>query len=160
MEFNVRQARTEDAAAIAGLVNALARELGAKSSLMSAQKVEQDFINDNNGLCVHVGVSQGVVVAYALHHIAYESSQACKGRYLSDLYVARMARRRGVASALFARVAKITADEGGEFIWWIGKEVEGAARPFYTKISNINQNVKSYAVAQTHFENLVRSDSN
>lgn len=154
----IRLARSGDAQAIADLANELGRQSGASGAAMDRQRVTVDLIDADNGLDVLVAELDLTIVAYALHHIGYETAHGAKGRYLSDLFVAPAARRKGVATALIARIAKITRDEGGEFLWWLGKQETEAARALYARLANVSEPVTAYAATDDDFHRLADAD--
>ncbi len=60
----------------------------------------------------------GEAAGIALYHWTFSTFLAKHGRWLEDLWVEPRFRRRGVAKALFARLAKDTLAEGGGRLAW------------------------------------------
>ncbi|MEO1688046.1 MAG: GNAT family N-acetyltransferase, partial [Pseudomonadota bacterium] len=96
----------------------------------------------------------GRVAGMALHLFAYETAYAQRGRYLQDIAVFPWARRRGVARALIARLAALTRDEGGMFLWWMNMDTMPEGRALYRKICDQEATVVSFAVTQSRFQAL------
>lgn len=154
----LRPAVPKDAAAIAALVNLIGARSGGTGQAMTAEIVDRNLIAGDPGLSVLVAEVDGAVVGIALHTVAYETAFAAKGRYLSDLAVDPAHRRRGVARALLARLARLTRDEGGEFLWWVGKDSLPDGAELYRRIADTTQPVTAYAVTREAFEALLTLD--
>ena len=60
----------------------------------------------------------GEPAAIALYHWTFSTFLAKPGRWLEDLWVEPQFRRRGIAKALFARLAAATLAEGGGRLAW------------------------------------------
>lgn len=60
----------------------------------------------------------GEPAAMALYHWTFSTFLAKPGRWLEDLWVEPQFRRRGIAKALFARLAADTLAEGGGRLAW------------------------------------------
>ena len=129
----IRDATDDDAEAIAELANGLAKVTNQGPGAMTIQKVQQGLIR-GDGLSVIVGEIDGAVQGYALYSVAYETAQAARGLYLSDLYVAERARRSGLARALMAELAQRCVADQGEFIWWIMLPGNKPAARFYASL--------------------------
>lgn len=154
----IRTAIASDADAIARFANALGCETGGDGTAMTADEVHRTFIEDDNDLHVLVAELAGEPVGYALHSVAYETAFAAKGRYLSDLYVASDARGRGIARALMARLARLTRDEGGSFLWWIAKPNMPDGLTLYGQVADVSDPVTAFASTGDHFEALLAQD--
>jgi GNAT superfamily N-acetyltransferase len=61
---------------------------------------------------------EGEPAGMALYHWTFSTFLARHGRWLEDLWVEPRFRRRGIARALFARLAKDTLAEGGGRLAW------------------------------------------
>jgi GNAT superfamily N-acetyltransferase len=67
-----------------------------------------------------VAVIDGIIVAYAATFGAYSTFLARPTLYLEDLFVAPAARRRGVATAILARLEAVARERGcGRFEWTV-----------------------------------------
>lgn len=72
---------------------------------------------------------QGRVVAYAAHFETYSTFRARSTLYLEDLFVHPDARRRGIGTAMMARLREIATDRGcGRFEWTVLDWNEGAQK--------------------------------
>lgn len=74
-------------------------------------------------------------LGHALFWRAYYTEEAVAGAFLSDLYVAPEARRRGVGLALLGGFARWTKAAGGVYGFWQILESNAAARDFYRPIA-------------------------
>lgn len=61
---------------------------------------------------------EGEAAGIALYHWTFSTFLARHGRWLEDLWVEPRFRRRGIARALFARLARDTLAEGGGRLAW------------------------------------------
>jgi GNAT superfamily N-acetyltransferase len=61
---------------------------------------------------------EGEPAGMALYHWTFSTFLARHGRWLEDLWVEPRFRRRGIARALFARLARDTLAEGGRRLAW------------------------------------------
>jgi GNAT superfamily N-acetyltransferase len=61
---------------------------------------------------------EGEPAGMALYHWTFSTFLARHGRWLEDLWVEPRFRRRGIARALFARLARDTLEEGGGRLAW------------------------------------------
>lgn len=153
--LKIRLAAAADAAGLAQLANALAEALGGKGDAMTAENARALIEDEGLGLTAHVAEFGGDLVGYALHRPDYETSAGQKGRYVSDLYVAPSARRRGVAKALLSRAAAMAADEGGTYLWWVSLPENKNAARLYDDLADIRNPVTSYAATQGRFKALL-----
>lgn len=82
-----------------------------------------------------VGTLDGTVVGFV--HFLYHRSCWSIGDYcyLQDLYVARQARRRGVAKALIGSVEEIARKSGASRLYWLTKENNHEAQALYNRVA-------------------------
>jgi GNAT superfamily N-acetyltransferase len=76
-----------------------------------------------------------VGIAHYLFHAQTWSSDVC---YLQDLFTAREARGRGVATALIEGVAQAARARGAAKYYWMTKEDNRTARALYDRIARFN----------------------
>lgn len=154
---HIRIAEPRDAEAIAEMANALARHVGVGGASMTARTtLDALFATPPTGLEAHVAVLErdAPPIGYAMHHIAYESAYAAKGRYLSDLFVSPSARGLGAGRALMRAVARRADAEGGAFIWWVTTQSEGAAHRLYAQVADIRETATCCAATGAAFRVL------
>lgn len=115
----LRDATPADVPTIARFVRALAEyeKLGHE-----ARGTEADFHAAIFGVPARAGCLiaevDGAPAGMALYHWTFSTFLARHGRWLEDLWVEPAFRRRGIAKALFARLAKETLAEGGRRLAW------------------------------------------
>ncbi len=117
----VRPARREDAPAFLGLVRALAdfEKLPGPDDT-AAQRLLDDAFGDKPRYEIFVADVDGQVGAYAIFFHTYSTFRARPTLFLEDLFVHPRARRRGVASALLARLRALAVERGcGRFEWMV-----------------------------------------
>ncbi|MEM1312986.1 MAG: GNAT family N-acetyltransferase [Pseudomonadota bacterium] len=154
MSVHIREAEDRDAAALAALANLVGERVHGGAGAMTEEIVLRDVLTPATELRALVAEVEGEVAGMALHLFAYETAFAARGRYLQDIAVFPGARRRGVARALIAALARLTRDEGGEFLWWMNMDTMPEGRALYRKICDEEAAVRSFAVTRGRFQAL------
>ena len=115
----IREATPNDVPTIARFVRALAEY---ERLAHEAVGTEADFHDAIFGATQRAGCLvaewEGEPAAIALYHWTFSTFLAKPGRWLEDLWVEPRFRRRGIAKALFARLAQDTLAEGGGRLAW------------------------------------------
>lgn len=117
----VRPATRADAPAVVGLVRALAEfeRLPSPTDEAAARFVEHGF-GARPWFETLVAELDGALVAYALHFTTYSTFAMRPTLFLEDLFVLPHARRRGIATALMARLRALAVERGcGRFEWMV-----------------------------------------
>ena len=158
--LTLRAATPADAEAVARLLNILAPEVSGAPGIMTAEIARRDILSGALSLRAELAELQGfdAPVGLAVHGPAYETAYAARGRYLQDLVVAPEARRQGVAEALIARLARLTRDEGGGFLWWINPDDMPSGRGLYQRVADIEERSSSFALTREAFQRLADTD--
>jgi len=151
----VRDAAPRDAERIARMANRLALLTAGVAGRMTPARVETDLIR-RPGLGCLVAERDGVAAGYALYTEAYETAYAARGLYLSDLYVMAEARRRGLARALMAEIARRAEAGGGQFVWWVVAPGGEEAHAFYDGLGATREEVAARALFDAPFARLKR----
>lgn len=149
----VRDARPEDAAAVAHMANELAKLTAGRRGMMTPARVLADLI-EGEGLGLVVALRGGAALGYALYTVAYETVFAARGLYLTDLYVIPEARRQGLARAILAELARRAEADGGRYIWWVTTPGNETANAVYDALGAIRDPVLARAVFDAPFERL------
>lgn len=115
----IREATPADVPAISRFVRALAEY---EMLTHEARGTEADFHAAIFGTPQRAGCLiaevDGEPAGIALYHWTFSTFLARHGRWLEDLWVEPRFRRRGIAKALFARLARDTLAEGGGRLAW------------------------------------------
>jgi GNAT superfamily N-acetyltransferase len=117
----IRLARPADAPAFIALVRALAdfEKLPGPDEVAAARLVEHGF-GPAPRFELLVAELAGDIVAYALFFSTYSTFRAKPTLFLEDLFVHPRARRRGLATALLARLRALAVERGcGRFEWMV-----------------------------------------
>ncbi len=120
-EVVVRAAEPADGPAFLALVRALAEyeKLPPPDAAAEARLIDHAF-SANPRYELWVATIDGAVIAYAATFAAYSTFLARPTLYLEDLFVAPSARRRGVATAMLARLEAVARERGcGRFEWTV-----------------------------------------
>ena len=121
MSVAIRFARREDAPAFIGLIQALAdfEKLPGPDDAARARLVEDAF-GPAPKYEVLVAEVDGQVSSYAIFFPTYSTFRAKPTLFLEDLFVHPRARRRGVATAMLARLRELAEERGcGRFEWMV-----------------------------------------
>ena len=120
-EVVVRQARPADGPAFLALVRALAEfEKLAPPDAAAEARLIDDAFGARPLFELWVAEISDDVIAYAATFTAYSTFLARPSLYLEDLFVAPRARRRGVATAMLARLEAVARERGcGRFEWTV-----------------------------------------
>jgi GNAT superfamily N-acetyltransferase len=117
----VRPAVPADGPAFLALVRALAEfeQLPPPDEAAQARLIEHAF-GDPHRYELWVATIEGTVVAYAATFTTYSTFLAKPTLFLEDLFVSPTARRRGVATAVLARLEAAARERGcGRFEWMV-----------------------------------------
>ncbi|WP_374447766.1 GNAT family N-acetyltransferase [Stella sp.] len=113
---------------------ALSREEGDPVRFITADKLLAAGFGRRPEFRTHIAELAGRPVGYTFDHDAYSSCYCERGIFLVDLYVVPRARRRGVARALLAAVARAGRRRRRTFIWWTSIPGNAGAHAFYAGI--------------------------
>ena len=96
------------------------------------REIEAADIAAPGGACVTLVAEEGgAVVGFLLHAVAYDLWSRTRGANLLEVYVARVARRRGAGKALLAELARRTLAGGGRWISWTMSNTNASGHAFY-----------------------------
>ncbi len=119
MKENIRRARPEDAAEIAGMIHALAEfERAAEQCTVTETQISAALFGHSPIVHGHVADVDGEVAAMALWFVNFSTWDGVAGIYLEDLFVRPGFRRRGLARALLAALARECLDQGYTRLSW------------------------------------------
>jgi GNAT superfamily N-acetyltransferase len=115
----IREAVASDVPTIARFVRALAEfEKLAHEAVGTDADFHAALFGDPQRAGCLMAEWDGEPAAMALYHWTFSTFLARPGRWLEDLWVEPQFRRRGIAKALFARLAADTLAEGGGRLAW------------------------------------------
>lgn len=154
MSLVVRAAVAADTETLAALCRDLNRALDEPANRATAAVLQRHGFGETPAFEAFIAELDGAVAGYALYHDSFESSFAERGLYLADLYVAESARRRGVARALMAAVAREARSRGGSFLWWVSKPWNREAQALYRALGASEEPVLAHALTGEQFEVL------
>jgi GNAT superfamily N-acetyltransferase len=134
----VRAMRRRDVPAVVAMMKGLVREIRKHGEHAPGRVTVDKILRFGFGRDRWFGVLLATIdaepVGYALHHRGYETDDATRVLYLSDLYVKPAARRLGVARALMGAMAQECARSGAEEILWRVHAKNRDGRTFYRGI--------------------------
>lgn len=125
--FSIRPGRREDGPAFIALIRALAdfEKLPGPTEEAAARLIEDAFGNAPRYELLLAeldgdGDGDGDVVAYAIFFHTYSTFLAKPTLFLEDLFVHPRARRKGIATAMLARLRALAEERGcGRFEWFV-----------------------------------------
>ena len=120
MSLHIREAIPADVSEMLAFVRELAEYERAPDSAIAT---EADFLRDGFGSrpvfqCL-IAEWEGKPAGFALYFPFYSTWRGNAGLHLEDLFVRPGFRRRGIAKALFARLAAIALERGDRFQWHV-----------------------------------------
>ncbi|MCV7090294.1 GNAT family N-acetyltransferase [Mycobacterium interjectum] len=119
MTQNIRRAIPADAAAITGMIHALAEfERAAEQCTVTETQISAALFGDSPAVHGHVAEVDGEIAAMALWFVNFSTWDGVAGIYLEDLFVRPGFRRRGLARALLAALAAECLDNGYTRLSW------------------------------------------
>ena len=118
--LNIREATPADVPEMLAFIRELAEYERAPEAAIAT---EADLLRDGFGprpvfQCL-IAEWNGAPAAMALYLPFYSTWRGNAGIHLEDLFVRPEFRRRGIAKALFARLAQITLERGDRFQWHV-----------------------------------------
>ena len=118
--LNIREATPADVPEILALIRDLAIYERQPDAVVAT---EADLLRDGFGPrpvfeCL-IAEWEGKPAGFALYIPFYSTWRGNAGTHLEDLFVRPAYRRRGIAKALFARLAQITLQRGDRFQWHV-----------------------------------------
>ncbi|MEB3982199.1 GNAT family N-acetyltransferase [Mycobacterium sp. 663a-19] len=119
MSVNIRRAAPEDSADIADMIHALAEfERAPEQCTVTETTISAALFGDSPTVHGHVAEVGGQVAAMALWFLSFSTWDGVAGIYLEDLFVRPRFRRRGLARALLAALARECLDNGYTRLSW------------------------------------------
>jgi GNAT superfamily N-acetyltransferase len=135
MEFSIRSAAREDAAALIELSEEFSDYLRRQGSPAESSFDAEPYLRDGFGpdpaffgLVADTGTE---LLGYLLYHGGYELDDAARILYVIDLYVRKDARRQGVGRALMHEAASVCRKLGGSQLYWSAYKTNPLALRFY-----------------------------
>jgi GNAT superfamily N-acetyltransferase len=150
----IRPAVEADAEVIAQLANQLSRHEGLGDEIFSGARVREDGFGDDPAFCVVLAELAGEVVGYALYQDFYNSDPACRGLWLSDLFVVDGSRGRRIGRRLLADVARRAVKKGACCLWWGVRAANHRARAFYAALGARDEDARILELDRAALEAL------
>ncbi len=119
MTENIRRAIPQDAADIADMIHALAEfERAAEQCTVTETQISTALFGNSPTVHGHVAEVDGRIAAMALWFVSFSTWDGVAGIYVEDLFVRPGFRRRGLARALLAALARECVDKDYTRLSW------------------------------------------
>ncbi len=119
MTTHIRRAIPRDVSAITTMIHELARfERAADRCTVAEPQISAALFDEPATLRGHVAEVDGETAAMALWFLNFSTWDGVAGVYLEDLFVRPRFRRRGLANALLAALARECLDNGYTRLSW------------------------------------------
>jgi GNAT superfamily N-acetyltransferase len=120
-DVTLREGRRADGPAILSLVQSLAEfEWLPGPDDAAAARFLADAFGERPFFETLVAERDGDILAYAIHFTTYSTFRMQPTLFLEDLFVHPRARRRGIATAVMARLRALAVERGcGRFEWMV-----------------------------------------
>ena len=116
----IREARPEDVPEMLLFIRELAEyERQPQAAVATAADLLRDGFGDKPVFQCLIAEWDGQPAAMALYFPFYSTWRGNAGIHLEDLFVRPQYRRKGIAKALFARLAAIALERGDRFQWHV-----------------------------------------
>ncbi|MGF1477703.1 MAG: GNAT family N-acetyltransferase [Geminicoccaceae bacterium] len=142
----IRQARVEDADAIAAMTRNFNKEEGGAGRIETVQIHELCF-SDRPFYRALVADDGATLVGYALIMPYFDMMPCAWCSYMEDLYVIPMRRNQGIGWLLIAAVAKMAVAEGLNNLYWHALPANTGARRFYASTGAVEGTAIPLALA-------------
>jgi GNAT superfamily N-acetyltransferase len=118
--LHIREATPSDVPEMLAFIRELAEyERQPEAAVATAEDLLRDGFGPRPVFQCLIAEWDGAPAAMALYIPFYSTWRGNAGVHLEDLFVRPQFRRRGIAKALFARLAQITLDRGDRFQWHV-----------------------------------------
>lgn len=155
--LRVRAMTAEDAGRVVEMIAALSAHEGAPPPPMDRKALVVWSLGEEARFSALVAEIGGAVIGYALFHDGFHIGRGRPGTLLMDLYVEPAHRRRRIARALIAEVARATVGRGGDWITWQAHPRNVEALTFYESIGARRYAAADYELADRAFDTIVES---
>ena len=119
MKESIRRAMPGDTADITEMIHALAEfECAAEQCTVTETQISTALFVNSPTVYGHVAEVDGEIAAVALWFVNFSTWDGVAGIYLEDLFVRPRFRRRGLARALLAALARECLDNGYTRLSW------------------------------------------
>jgi ribosomal protein S18 acetylase RimI-like enzyme len=153
----LRTAEPADTPLLARFLDGLLIDVGLPRRPGAAEQFCADGFGRDPAFTAIIAERAGTPVGYTLFWPTYDTESACRGGWLSDLYVAPEARGHGVARQLLAEVARRTAARDGRYLVWLVHTSNHGARAFYRRYAEEWHDGLACVCAGERFEALADS---
>ncbi|WPZ36651.1 GNAT family N-acetyltransferase [Thalassobaculum sp. OXR-137] len=154
-DFRIRPMQEADADRVIAMIAALSAHEGAPPPPMDAAELIRWSLGDDARFSALVAERRGRVVGYALFHESFHIGRGRPGSALMDLFVDRGHRRRGIARALLAAVARTTLARQGDWMTWQAHPRNVEALTFYEAIGARRFAAADFEMADKALERLI-----
>lgn len=131
----LRTADAADVPLLARFLDAMLVDIGLPRRPDAAARFRADGFGRDPAFTAVIAERSGAPVGYALFWPTYDTESACRGGWLSDLYVVPEARGHGIARQLLAEAARRTAARDGRYLVWLVHASNHGARAFYRRFA-------------------------
>jgi GNAT superfamily N-acetyltransferase len=130
---SLRPATPDDTPLLARFLDAMLIDIGLPRRPGAAERFRADGFGRDPAFTALIAERAGAPAGYALFWPTYDTESACRGGWLSDLYVTPEARGHGIARQLLADIACRTAARDGRYLVWLVHDSNHGARAFYRR---------------------------
>ncbi|MEV5508801.1 GNAT family N-acetyltransferase [Streptomyces orinoci] len=129
--MQIEQATERDADTIAALISEIETYYGGEETPVEPDHIRAWLFSDRPVATVLLARDNGQILGMASYSFLWPAAGADASLFLKELFVRENARRRGVATALMARVREAAAQAGCSRVEWTADADNPAALAFY-----------------------------
>lgn len=153
-DFSIRAMDAADADRVIAMIAALSAHEGAPPPSFDADALIRWGLGEHARFSALVAERRAKIVGYALFHDSFHIGRARPGSVLMDLFVDRGHRRRGIARALLAAVARATRARDGDWVTWQAHPRNVEALAFYEMIGARRYAAADFELADQAMERI------
>ncbi|MDF1791515.1 MAG: GNAT family N-acetyltransferase [Thalassobaculaceae bacterium] len=158
-DLRIRPMQVADADRVVAMVAALSAHEGAPPPPMDAASLVRWGLGEDARFSAIVAEWYGAVIGYALFHEGFHVGRGAPGTLLMDLFVERGHRRKGIARALLAAVARATVARQGDWITWQAHPRNTQALAFYDAIGARRFAAADFELADRTFSRFLEEET-
>jgi len=134
VDLHIRPAKRGDAELLFGLIGELADYEKLSEAVKGDAELLATTLFDDGGADALVAEMDEEAVGFAVFFATFSTFECRPGLWIEDLFVRPERRRRGIGSALLARIAELAVERGCARLEWSALDWNEPALRFYDQV--------------------------
>lgn len=149
--IRTEEATPADIPVIVRMAAELSRNERDPDTYFGEEEARRDLFGERRWIRGEVARIGDQPAGMALWHPSYETAWAARGAFIVSLWVDEPFRRRGIATAIVAAVARRVRAMDGEYLWWASKPLNKRAHATYAALGALSEQVFAHALIGEQF---------